>query len=125
MIKTHENSPVAEPRRRSIDWGDEVLAPKAQLLLKDACAIGARRSDLADSTLKAYQAKLERRLDGLMKRRPTHAAGKNLQKIIKTVRRHLFVVVTRQDLTATNNGSEHAIRPCAVSRKITNGFRSE
>ncbi len=26
---------------------------------------------------------------------------------------------------ATNNGSERAIRPCAVYRKITNGFRSE
>ncbi|RUU11588.1 hypothetical protein EOD23_10045, partial [Mesorhizobium sp. USDA-HM6] len=27
--------------------------------------------------------------------------------------------------SATNNGSERALRPCAVYRKITNGFRSE
>ena len=33
--------------------------------------------------------------------------------------------VTRRDLTATNNGSERAIRPCTVYRKVTNGFRSE
>ena len=26
---------------------------------------------------------------------------------------------------ATNNGSERALRPCAVYRKITNGFRSQ
>jgi transposase len=32
---------------------------------------------------------------------------------------------TRRDLTATNNGSEHAIRSCGVNRKIINGFRSE
>jgi len=32
--------------------------------------------------------------------------------------------VTNRDLTATNNGSERAA-PCAVYRKITNGFRSE
>ena len=33
--------------------------------------------------------------------------------------------MTNRDLTATNNGSERALRPCAVYRKITNGFRSE
>ncbi len=41
------------------------------------------------------------------------------------VRRHLFVFVTNRDLEATNNGSERALRPSAVYRKITNGFRSE
>ena len=45
--------------------------------------------------------------------------------MIKKVHRHLFVFVTNRDLTATNNGSERALRPCAVYRKITNGFRSE
>ena len=39
--------------------------------------------------------------------------------------RHLFVFVTNRDLTATNKGSERALRPCAVYRKITNGFRSQ
>ena len=33
--------------------------------------------------------------------------------------------MTNRDLEATNNGSERALRPCAVYRKITNGFRSE
>lgn len=28
-------------------------------------------------------------------------------------------------ISATNNGSERALRPCAIYRKITNGFRSE
>jgi hypothetical protein len=56
---------------------------------------------------------------------PTHKAGNKLQTIIKKVRSHLFVFVTNRDLTATNNGSERALRPCAVYRKITNGFRSE
>jgi len=56
---------------------------------------------------------------------PADQAGVKLQTIIKKVRRHLFVFVTNRDLTATNNGSERALRPCAVYRKITNGFRSE
>jgi len=109
----------------AIDCGDALFAPKVQALLKDACAIGARRSALADSTLKAYEARLDKRLDGLMKLTPPHPAGKRLQKIVKKIRRHLFVFITRRDFTATNNGSERAIRPCAVYRKITNGFRSE
>jgi transposase len=109
----------------AIDSGDEVFAPKVKALLRDACAIGARRDRLADITLKAYEAKLDKRLDGLMRIAPAHDAGKNLQKIVKKIRRHLFVFVTRRDLDPTNNGSERAIRPCAVYRKITNGFRSE
>jgi len=48
-----------------------------------------------------------------------------LQNMIKRTRRHLFVFVTNRELPATNNGSERALRPCAVFRKITNGFRTE
>ena len=33
--------------------------------------------------------------------------------------------VTNRDLPATNNGSERALRACAVFRKITNGFRTQ
>jgi transposase len=109
----------------AIDEGDGVFAPGLKGLLKRACAIGRRRPDLADATLKAYQADLNRRLDKLMSLTPTHKAGHKLQKIIKKVRRHLFVFVTNREIEATNNGSERALRPCAVYRKITNGFRSE
>src|ERR1700733_1937913 len=56
---------------------------------------------------------------------PNHKAGHKLQTIIKKVRRHLFVFETNRDLTATNNGSKRALRPCVIYRKITTGFRSE
>ena len=105
--------------------GDTVLAPGLKGLLKRACAIGRRRGDLADATLKAYEADLNRRLDRLMSLAPTHQAGHKLHTIVKKVRRHLFVFVTKRQVTATNNGSERALRPCAIYRKITNGFRSE
>ena len=109
----------------AIDNGDAVFAPKLQRLLKHACAIGRRRGELAGSTLKAYEAKLDKRLDGLMTLVPAHQAGQKLQTIIRKIRRHLFVFVTRRDIEPTNNGSERAIRPCTIYRKITNGFRSE
>jgi transposase len=109
----------------AIDAGDTVLAPGFKGLLKRACAIGRRRVDLTDGTLKTYEADLNRRLDRIMALVPTHPAGLKLHRIIKKVRRHLFVFVQNRELSATNNGSERALRPCAVYRKITNGFRSE
>jgi transposase len=109
----------------ALEAGDAVFAPGLKGLLKRACAIGRRRDRLTDATLKAYEADLDRRLDRLMALVPTHPAGAKLQTVIKKNRRHLFVFVTNRDLTATNNGSQRALRPCAVCRKITNGFRSE
>lgn len=109
----------------AIDTGDTVFAPGLKGLLKRACAIGRRRERLADATLKTYEADLDRRLDRLMALVPIHPAGGKLHTVIKKNRRHLFVFVTNRDLTATNNGSERALRPCAVYRKITNGFRSQ
>lgn len=109
----------------AIDAGDTVLGPSVKGLFKRACAIGRRRASLTDATLKTYEADLDRRLDRIMALVPIHPAGIKLQAIIKKVRRHLFVFVQNRDLSATNNGSERALRPCVVYRKITNGFRSE
>jgi transposase len=108
-----------------IDQGDDVFAPGLKSLLKRACAIGRRRPDLADATLKTYLAELNRRLNRLLKFKPVHAAGRRLQATIKAIRGNLFVFMTNREIEATNNGSERALRPGAVYRKITNGFRSE
>ena len=53
------------------------------------------------------------------------AAGQKLQRIIKKFRQNLFVFVTNRDVPPTNNGSEQALRPCVIFRKVTNCFRSE
>jgi transposase len=102
-----------------------VLAPALKGLLQRACAMGRRRPDLADTTLQQYAADLEKRLDAVMAGTPTAPAGLKLHRLIKKIRRHLFVFVTNRAIPPTNNGSERALRPCAVYRKITNGFRSE
>ena len=108
-----------------IEAGDKVLAPDIRHLLARACRIGRRRERLADATLKAYEAKLDQRLDAIMARVPAHAAGVKLHRMIQKIRRHLFVFVTRRDVPPTNNGSERALRPAVTFRKITNGFRTE
>ena len=77
-------------------------------LLKRACAIGRRRPELADATLKTYQRDLERRRDRLLAQAPDTRAGRKL----------------RRDVPATNNVSERHLRPSVIFRKVTNGFRS-
>ncbi|MEC5324361.1 IS66 family transposase [Aurantimonas sp. A3-2-R12] len=109
----------------AIEASDAVFAPGLKGLLKRACAIGRRRERLADATLETYEADLDRRIDRLMALVPSHPAGDKLRTVVKKTRRHLFVFVQNRDLSATNNGSERALRPCVVYRKITNGFRSE
>ena len=109
----------------AIDEGDRIFAPTLRHLLGRACRIGSRRHRLADATLKTYAARLEARLDDIMRLTPTHAAGVKLQRVIKKIRRHMFVFVTNRAIPPTNNGSERALRPCVTFRKITNGFRTE
>jgi transposase len=109
----------------AIDDGDGIFAPALRHLLGRACRIGRQRERLADATLRTYAARLESRLDDLMRLTPRHAAGVKLQRVIKKIRRHLFVFVTNRAIPPTNNGSERALRPCVTFRKITNGFRTE
>jgi Transposase IS66 family len=111
-------------RNTIIDSGDSVFAPDFHHLLGRACRIGRRRDRLADSTLRAYKVKLEKRLDDLMRRAPTYEAGVKLQQVIRKVCRHLFVFMTNRALPPTNNGGERSPRPCVTYREITNGFRT-
>ena len=109
----------------AIDHGDKVLAPKLRKLLGDACAVGRRREKLSGATLKAHERKLDQRLDAIMALTPDTTAGIALHKMFKKIRAHLFVFVTNREVSPTNNGSERAVRPCTVYRKVTNGFRAE
>jgi transposase len=111
--------------QHAVDAGDNVFAPGLRKLLGRACGMGARRDELADSTLRSYASKLNTTLDALLRGTPTHSAGEKLQAAIKACRQHLFVFLADRAVPATNNGSEQALRPCATFRKVTNCFRSE
>jgi transposase len=109
----------------AIDAGDTAFAPGLRNLLSRACKIGGRRNQLADATLRAYAYKLDAELDVLLRIAPAHGAGNKLQGVIKGCRRHLFVFLANRAIPPTNNGSERALRPCVIFRKVTNCFRSE
>ena len=100
-------------------------------LLKWAIHVGRRHSELTDSTLPVYHSRLQTKLDESLKIVPEPGSGKTasasekLQRSIKKYRQNLFVFVTNRAIPPTNNGSERALRPCVVFRKVTNCFRSE
>jgi transposase len=103
-----------------------VFAPAFKAFLQRACAIGRRRPNLADSTLKAYARILERELDCLLELEPTNGEGRHLRDaIIVDARDKLLVFMRRRDVEPTNNGSERTLRPSVIFRKVTNCFRSE
>ena len=94
--------------------------------MKDACAVGLRRPDLADSTIAAHRRRLDRELDRLLDLKPTDVEGSHLRATIAvTARDKLLVFLTRRDVEATNNESERALRLSVIFRRVTNGFRSE
>ena len=110
----------------AIDHGDTIFAPGFKALLKDACAVGRRRPDLADATIAAHRRRLEKELERLLACKPTDAEGRKLRDAIALdCRGKLFVFLKRRDVEPTNNESERALRPSVIFRKVTNGFRSE
>jgi len=108
----------------AIDSGDTAFAPGFKALLLRAVLIGRRRDRLKDSTLRQYRGDLDRRLDRLLARSPTSAAGRKLRRAIRRCRADLFRFVTRRDVPYTNNACERALRPSVIFRKVTGCFRS-
>ncbi len=108
----------------AIDAGDDLLAPLMKRIVLRTMAIGKRPDRLRHSTSQHYRADLDRRMDALMKPRPTNRHGIRLRKRFAEIRDNLFVFVTEREVPYTNNASERALRPSVVFRKVTNGFRS-
>jgi transposase len=110
----------------AIEAGDEVFAPGFRLVLLRAVVIGKRRASLKDSTLKQYQADLDRRLDKLLSGpEPKQDAARRLFRAMRRDRADLFRFITRRDVPYTNNACERALRPSVIFRKVTNCFRAE
>ena len=109
----------------AIEAGDTQFAAPLKRLILRAVAIGRRRPTLSDATLRQYRQALGRRMDKVMACQPTNQHGIRLRKRFGALRDELFTFVTDRDVPTTNNGSERALRPSVIFRKVTNGFRSE
>jgi transposase len=109
----------------AIEAGDAIFAPRMKALLLRAVVLARRRKELAGSTRRTYQCRLDRELDAIMALAPTNRHGKRLRKRYGKMRSHLFTFLEHPDVPPDNNGSERELRPTATYRKVTGGFRSD
>ena len=101
----------------AVDAGDTVFAPAFKAFLQEACAIGRRRSDLADTTIARYARTLTIERDRVLGLPATATAGADLRASISVgSREKLLVFMTRRDVEPTNNGSERELRPSVIFR---------
>ena len=109
----------------AFDAGDTIFAPAFKSFLQRACAIGRRRPDLADATIRAHARALGRERDRVLSLPATVTAGAELRASVSVgAREKLLVFMTRRDVEPTNNVSEQALRMSVIFRRVTNGFRS-
>lgn len=108
----------------AIEAGDAVFAPRLKALLLRAVVLARRRHALKASTRREYRRRLERELDRVLALQPSHRCGQRLRQRYLAVRDSLFTFLEHPDTPPDNNGSERALRPMAVYRKVTGGFRS-
>jgi transposase len=108
----------------AIEAGDEIFAPRMKTLLLRTVVLARRRKELAESTRRSYQRRLDRDLDAIMALAPVNQHGKRLRKRYGRNRSHLFTFLNHPDAPPDNNGSERELRPIATYRKVTGGFRS-
>jgi transposase len=93
-------------------------------LLLRAVVLARPCKQLAESTRRTYQARLDRELDAIMVLAPTNSHGRRLRKRYGKVRGHLFTFLEHPEIPPDNNRNERELRPTATSRKVTGGFRS-
>jgi Transposase IS66 family len=79
--------------------------------------LARRRKELAESTRRTYQRRLDRDLNAIMVPAPTNRHGKRLRKRYGKVRGHLFTFLEYPDVPPDNNGGERELRPTATYRR--------
>jgi transposase len=108
----------------AIEAGDTIFAPRMKALLLRAAMLARWRNNLAESTRRGYQRRLDRELNAIMVLAPTNRHGRRLRKRYGKVRSHLFTFLEHPQVPPDNNGSERELRPTVTYRKVTGGFRS-
>ena len=79
---------------------------------------------MAQSTLRAKQRELERQIDDILTASTSCSIARELIGKIARARDQLLVFDSPAKSGPTNNGSERALGPAVIQRKVTNGYRA-
>ncbi len=112
-----------------IDCGDAAFAWRVMALLRRAIWQHRMRDKrierLGRGGPAAFRHRINAEMDALLQHEPSHPAARKLRSSLLRARAHLFVFLDHPEVPPTNNGSERALRPGVIFRKVTNCFRSE
>jgi transposase len=112
-----------------IDCGDVAFAWRIMALLRRAIWHHRMRGKiimrLGAGAPMAFRHRINAEMDELLRDEPSHPAARKLRRSLIRAREHLFVFLDHPEVPPANNGSERALRPGVIFRKVTDCFRSE
>lgn len=114
---------------RDIAYGVEAsedMAPfRLKLWINDVFALWRGLAGYAAATIERKRRGLETRLADILQTQSDCDIARRLLAKIANARDQLLTFLDAPDIVEpTNNGSERALRPAVINRKVTNGFRS-
>lgn len=109
----------------ALDCKPCLWAYRLQALFYKAMRLVKHRKSLASEHYQVQVQAIERTFATLLEQVPK---SKESQRLHRRYRKHqagLFIFLHREDVLATNNASEQALRNSVIYRKVTGGFRTQ
>ncbi|HET8683405.1 MAG TPA: IS66 family transposase [Micromonosporaceae bacterium] len=116
---------LKDAARDSPDFAASVFRRRCGRLVKDMLALKRKWGELADAAYTRRAARMEDRLDQLMRGHYDEPDATRLAGRLLRHRAELTRFLWEKDLDGTNNAAERALRPAVVMRKVTGGSRSK
>jgi hypothetical protein len=109
----------------ALEHGSDDLPLRFKLWFGRAFDLAKEIADFADSTIASKKRVLENQLADILGAATDCDLARKLQAKIARARDQLLTFCDYPgEVGATNNGSERALRPSVIQRKVTNGYRA-
>ena len=116
---------LARDTAYALEHGSDDLPQRFKLWFGRAFDLAADIADFAASTIASKKRALENQLADILDAATECELARKLQAKIARARRQLLTFCDYPgEVEATNNGSERALRPSVIQRKVTNGYRA-
>jgi transposase len=109
----------------ALDCKPCLWAYRLQALFYKAMRLAKHRKTLAREHYLAQVQAIEQSFAALLEQSPKSKESQRLRRRYHKHRAGLFVFLQRDDVPATNNASEQALRNSVIYRKVTGGFRTQ
>ena len=116
---------MARDTEFALKHGHDTLPMRFKHWFGQAFALAQAITSFAASTVASKKRGLEKQLGRLLAAKTACDLASALQAKIARAKDQLLVFCDYPgEVQATNNGSERALRPCVIQRKVTNGYRA-